>query len=145
MFRSKVRWLCGMILFLASCIGGSGARERALHESLGDSLRQVEAAQATAAAHWDELIVGTPLNCQKGLPVPASQLPTAEAPLAVQIRGHLQLSIQELQESAALWDAICAQETMVVALEHANLGYLAARDAGIEVELARSVYNDWNP
>jgi len=137
--------LISVIFLLSAC----GANQRDVHAALAAYLQNTTQAQSLAAAHWDAIIIGDGANCQQGLAVPSTfDLTQSEAeryPDAVLVRDHLNFSIGYLTQSAQIWDSICGNASGTVPPREADSGYLAARNAKTELDLAQAAYSAWNP
>lgn len=146
MFRKimLMNFFVGLVL-----IGCMGNQEDDLREQFAQTMTITRTAQQQAFTHWDGLLLGSAANCQQGLAYPQlftlTQAQADAQPHTLAMRDSLNASIQQLQVSAELWDAICVSGDNTIAPEQIDKGYKAALAADMALTDAEAMLSAWQP
>jgi hypothetical protein len=133
-------WLCGA---LAACRGSDP--ETDLRADFRAHLAQLEGSYQTAAALWDQVLIGGGASCLNGLPLPPDfQLSQSQAdayPPSLALREALNQAGGLLAQVGQLWDQACGGgEVSAQMARQAYQSLLAARAA---LDLAQAQLSAW--
>ena len=133
-----------LLIFIILPIFLYGCAKRDDRIVIADHLQQAQTTQQQIMDHWDRLMQGQPVNCQQGLPIVA-YLDRQQISEPAVVLDHLNQGIALLNESAHIWDEICANENIIIPNVLISRGYQAAYSAQIELETAEAGLNVWKP
>lgn len=121
-----------------------GCAEQDDRKMIADHLQQAQTAQQQIMDHWDRIMQGQTVNCQQGLPTVA-YLDRQQISEPAIVLDHLNQGIALLNESAYVWDEICANGDIIIPNVLVSQGYQTAYNAQIELKTAEEELNVWEP
>lgn len=121
-----------------------GCARRDDRKIITDQLHQAQTAQQQIMDHWDRLMQGQAINCQQGLPM-VTAIDRQQISEPATVLDHLNQGIALLNESAHIWDEICANGEIIIPNVLISQGYQTAHNAQIELESAEAGLNVWEP
>lgn len=140
-----------LLVLLAGCTFSRGDGDPVAQDSvraqLEARLAEVSGVQQQALELWTRIIDGDLVPCQEAIPVPQpvalSESALAAHPQAEPVQAALNAAIRSVRDSAARWDAECAQERPQVPLNAAQEGRAAALAAGESLSAAAALLAAW--
>lgn len=144
--KQRAALIAMLVVWVGMLAGCTDRTEKSeIRDTLSNHLSHIRQSQQNALVLWDRIIFGEIVSCQEAITVPESvTLPQDDLQdKAALVVDRLNAAIQNIRNSADLWNIECQSERPYVPLEMAREGRADALSADAPLADAAALLADW--